>query len=454
MTPTPAAGTSSPVIAGDRVFVTSESGSVVCVNKADGRIRWVRSATYYDFATEDERKANPDLFKELDAAAGKLRQLDQAAATAPPAYAERATVEAQIRKGMAEVSPEKYNNPATWGCEAGFTPCTPVTDGRHIYALFGTGIVVCYDLDGNRAWVRLLKHATVEHGYTTSPLLMDGKLIVYFDDFTVLDAKTGKGVLERPHFVPGGKKKWSWYNHFHGTGCVLPAGDEKVLYFLNGEFVRLSDGKTLSMDTRKLAVLRPVNYTEGYANRIASPVVEDGVAYKIFHNKGGVVSFRLPAPEGDTVNPEIIREVPFNTDKFPYYYESFYDASPLLHEGLLYCVNSFGTLTVLDMTAGEVVYQRQLDIEIFMPYNGAGPLKGGAQASPTLAGKYIYIWGNQGTCVVLKPGRTFEQVARNRLESFSADWPPHQEATMTNPVFEGDRMYYRGEYTLYCVGPK
>jgi hypothetical protein len=106
------------------------------------------------------------------------------------------------------------------------------------------------------------------------------------------------------------------------------------------------------------------------------------------------------------------------------------------------------------MTKGEVLYQRHLDLDVFMPYNG-GPLQGGASSSPTLAGKYIYIWGNQGTCLVLEPGRTYRQVARNRLENgTSTNWRPRQEATMTNPVFEGERMYYRGEFTLYCIGPK
>ena len=89
-------------------------------------------------------------------------------------------------------------------------------------------------------------------------------------------------------------------------------------------------------------------------------------------------------------------------------------------------------------------------LDVFMPGNGL--LKGGLSSSPTLAGKYIYIWGNQGGCVVLEPGRTFKQVAKNRLENFIPGWKAHQEATNTEPVFEGKRMYFRGEYTLYCIG--
>ena len=462
MTRTPSAGASAPVIAGDRIFFTSESGGLACANKADGKLLWIRTLTYHDLATDEERKARPEIFAALDPLAEKVKQADQSEAVTPwkpPAMEKdfRWSLEGPILGTMAKVSKTKYGNPATWGCEAGYTACNPVTDGQFIYALFGTGIVACYDRDGNRKWSRLLNRAMVEHGYTTSPLLVDGKLVVYFDEFTVLDAKTGAVLVERPHFTPNKATGLTWYTHFHGTGCLLPAGNEKVLYFLNGEFVRLADGKSLPIRNAILKVLKPVNYTDGSANRCASPVVENGVAYKITGASGGVVIFKLPAPLDDGLEPEIVREIPFTTDQFPYYYNPVHCAAPLLHEGLLYCVNDFGVLTVLDVTKGEVVYQRLLDLDIFMPYNGVtGYLKGGASASPTLAGKYIYILGDQGTCVVIEPGRTFKQVARNRVEYLAAPEFPsrHQEATISAPIFEGDRMYYRGEGALYCIGPK
>ena len=64
-------------------------------------------------------------------------------------------------------------------------------------------------------------------------------------------------------------------------------------------------------------------------------------------------------------------------------------------------------------------------------------------------------WGDQGTCVVIEPGRTFKQVARLRIEApLVWNGSQRQEATISNPVFEGDRMYYRAECHLYCIGPK
>ncbi|MEI6166640.1 MAG: PQQ-binding-like beta-propeller repeat protein [bacterium] len=458
MTPTPSPGSSAPVIMGDRLFFSSESGSLTCVNKADGKPLWIRSLTYYDFATDEERKANPEIFAVLDPVAEKLKLIDQAEIMVPykwPALEKdrRGSLENTLIRNMAKVSRTKYGPASSWGCEAGYTACNPVTDGERVYVLFGTGIIACYDRDGNRQWSRLLKHGCVEHGYTTSPLLIDGKLVVYFDNFNVLDAKTGAVLVERPHLMPNS----IWLNHFHGTGCLLPAGSEKVIYYLNGEFRRLSDGVSLTLAPQTIAALKPENFTSLRANRIATPVSKNGIAYKIISNLGDVVAFKVLPLQGDTVTLEIVQQTPFNTDKFPYYYEPFYDATPLLYDGLLYCVNDFGVLTVVDPGKGEVVYQRLLDVDIFMPYNGGdGYLKGGASASPTLAGKYIYFFGNQGVCLVLEPGRTFKPVARNRVEFLvNADYHSrHQEATISAPIFEGGRLYYRGGGALYCIGQK
>ena len=453
MTPIPSPGSSAPVIMGDRLFFTAESGSLYCIDKADGKILWVRSLNYYDFVTDEERKAAADAFVELDLLAQRVRQMDELDAVMPwkmPALEKdwRGVIEDQLLKKMVKVSEERYGRPATWGCEAGFTAHTPVTDGRRVYVLYGTGVVAAYDRDGNCIWKRLLQRRMVEHGYTTSPLLVDGKLVIYFDSFAELDPQTGAVVLERPRFLPQGKSFQQ--NAFYGAGCVLSAGGEKVVYYPNGEFVRLSDGKTLSCDPNVLQV----------QNNIITPVSDGGLAYTILHvpeqtPEGGeyAVSFRLPGLQEDKVNPEIACKASLKMDKVPYYYNSNICASPLVHDGLMYSVTVLGTLIVVDMEQSELLYQRQLDLDIFMPYNG-GLLKGGASSSPTLAGKYIYIWGNQGTCVVLEPGRAFKQVARNRVENFYPGRPAWREATITNPIFEGGRMYYRAERALYCIGAK
>ncbi len=64
---------------------------------------------------------------------------------------------------------------------------------------------------------------------------------------------------------------------------------------------------------------------------------------------------------------------------------------------------------------------------------------------------------NQGTALLLKPGRTFQQVARNRIASqFDRPWPvPAQETIAYGPpAADGNRFCLRGERSLYCIGEK
>ena len=78
-------------------------------------------------------------------------------------------------------------------------------------------------------------------------------------------------------------------------------------------------------------------------------------------------------------------------------------------------------------------------------------------ASPTLIGDHIVIQDNQGTALVLEPGRAFKQVEKNRIGTeIDRWWPVPQQETVSYapPVPDGDRLYIRGERYLYCIGEK
>ena len=78
----------------------------------------------------------------------------------------------------------------------------------------------------------------------------------------------------------------------------------------------------------------------------------------------------------------------------------------------------------------------------------------------------IFIVGSTGTTCVVEPGRAGKTVAVNKIESrFTGQlqsaynylfkyWPEHLEGFITSPVFDGDRIYIRGEEFLYCIGER
>ncbi len=104
----------------------------------------------------------------------------------------------------------------------------------------------------------------------------------------------------------------------------------------------------------------------------------------------------------------------------------------------------------MDLKTGRVLYRQQLDYDSLDSYVHLG-----VSASPTLGGKYIYVINNQGTCYVLEPGPEFKIVAKNQISTTPRrTWvvPPVEVLANGAPVFDGDRMYLRGECNLYCIG--
>ena len=102
----------------------------------------------------------------------------------------------------------------------------------------------------------------------------------------------------------------------------------------------------------------------------------------------------------------------------------------VLHEGILYDINEQGLLVAIDAANGQLIYQQKLDLGREQCY-----------PSVTLAGKYLFVSGSDGITVVFEPGRTFKEVARNKLEQFRS-----------TPIFSGTRMYVRTMKNVYCLG--
>jgi len=435
---TPGDGCGAPIIVGARIYFQAEPDLLVCAGKLDGKIRWVRSNNRFDATPDSERAANP-AFRELEPQVAKLRRIYESyAGPTPPndqALPERLQLQKNISEVLKKIDLKRYNaQPGDIGL-AGFTP---TSDGVFVYAFYASGVTACYDLDGQRQWIRLDPHANFEHGMSSSPLLVDGKVILYMRELFALDAKTGSKVWSMKHtqeegLYPGGR--------FHGSPVAATIGGVAVVVLPSGHILKASDGKVLYENK---AIHQP--------QCVPSPVVANGVLYKPNHN-GSLFMIGLPDSLVEPLLPKSFREtkISFSQD-FQSYAFHWICSSPLVHDGLVYTLNGFGVLTVLEAGTGAVVYQKLLDIDQYC--GPEGPARG-LGCSPTLAGNYIYLMGNFGTTLVIKPGRTYQQVAKNRIEDWvevpNAGWYNHTERTVACPVFDGERMYVRAEQHLYCI---
>ena len=443
-------GVGSPILMGDKLLVQAEAATLVCLSAQDGRVLWARSSTYADAATPEERRKNPEVFAEVDPLAAKVEESLRAYAAAPDKFFanakardERIECERRINKLLRKMDPEKYVGQT--GSEAGEAAPTPVCDGRSVYAVYAPGVVACFDLAGRRQWTAAVGVKHEEHGYCASPCLIDGKVVIKASSYrgaVALDARTGAPVTPMPLWKADGL-------HMYSTPLPLSAGGEKLIVQSFGVITRAGDGKVLAQ-----------RFAPPYYNvaDYVSPTAEGAViCSNVLAKADGAMRFvfqTLPEAIADPLVMKDTKECEYDVKAFPCWFSYNHNASPLLYQGLAYVVSVDGVLTVLDAAKGEVVYQKLLDLGPIMYHNGP-IVRAGCSGSPTLAGNYIYIWDDQGASLVLAPGRTFKQVARNRIEQLWFRYGPERnECTIANPIFCGNKLFQRGEVNLYCIGQK
>ncbi len=213
-----------------------------------------------------------------------------------------------------------------------------------------------------------------------------------------------------------------------------------IIVLPNGTLLRASNGKVL-YECRTMG-----------SQSVASPIVEGDTILQVTSTSMKLFVHRLPGTLLDPLRLEP-RIVDVDAPKFPKHYLPWYISSPLVHDGLAYLLNNAGVLTVVDIAAGGVVYQKLLDLDPFQGHNEGASR--GIGVSPALAGGRLYFLGNNGAALVIEPGRVYRQIAKNKIENvvLPGHWSERQERFVANPVFEGKRLYIRGEATLYAIGP-
>ena len=405
-TPMPNWSNSTPIIVGDRLFVCAEKSTLLCVGLGDGEILWQRSNELTDLVDADEaaritaaQKAGAELRARIGKAQGEMRKLSKQSQDKPDDADLKAKVDTakkQIADMWKQLQP--YNN--AWyslpdvDATNGFTSATPVSDGEKVWAVFGTGLVVCYDLEGNKLWGRVVEKPTIGYGPCASPIIVGDKLLVHLRSLTALDPETGETIWQTKA------------EHGFGTTATARIGDTDVAITAKGDIVRVDDGKLLAKSLAKL--------------EYCGPVVEDGVVYFIQH---GGKAFKLPETiENDSLAAETLWQTKPRKDR--------YYGSPVVHEGLIYACAQKNQFSVIDAETGQVVYEQRLDMG-----------KGTCYPSVTMAGDLLFVSSDNGTTCVVKPGREYQEVARNKLELFRS-----------SPVFVGDRLYIRTYKNLYCLG--
>jgi outer membrane protein assembly factor BamB len=384
----PGLGHSSPVIWGDRIFLTSAvpaSGEAQLKIGLYGDITPLKGEPEQSFRVYCLERKSGKILWERTAATGQPKIMRHPKST--------------------------HANPTT------------ATDGKRLLAFFGSEGLFAYDLNGELLWKKdfgtldsgFYMVPSAQWGFASSPVIFEDSVIIQADVqknsfLAALDVRTGKELWRTPRsdvptfgtpavvpYTAGGAKGWQvvvngWK---HIGGYDLKTGKE--LWKLKG----------------------------GGDIPIPTPVFLDGlVVITSAHGAARpIYAIRTDASGDLTENRSAIAWTQERAGN--------YMQTPLLAGGLGYFCLDNGVLTVYQLATGEKLYQQRL---------GGG--SSGFSSSPVASGNQVYITNEDGHSFVLAPGPAYKVLAENDLG----------ETVMATPAISDSVLYIRGGKHLFAIG--
>lgn len=410
---TPGSSISAPLVVGDKIVITADPYYVACYDKNDGKRLWLRSMSFFDMATEEQRKAIPDFEAKAKPVLAQMAAAREAFVRGDGSKLDPA--EKTVAALLKDVDPARANKMNAWEQNQPGWTVTPCSDGSRLWVWCQTGAAACYDLDGKPIWSRQEDFpGNRHHGFSISPTLAAGKFIAMQNHITAYDCETGKTA-------------WTAKGMTLTWGSLLPVrvGGQDTVFSTDGTLLSAADGKILWGPSKLGSSIVPTPVTDGADTLFA------------YSSGKGLAAYKLPGMQNlwNENGPKVQVGAGWAGSS---------SGSPLYHDGLLYTVSMTGVLTCRDAKNGALVYAQDLNCAPQMGYVGTP----GMSASLSMAGKYLYATDNTFVTIVFEPGRVFKQVAKNVIEM------PGEGQIWSYPVFDGSRMYYRGPKYLYCIGEK
>jgi outer membrane protein assembly factor BamB len=351
--PVPGEGNSSPVVWGDRVFLTTAQDggrrlSLLAFRRSDGRQLW----------------------------------------------------EASAPEGRLEFVHDKN----------GHASATVSTDGKLVYASFGSRGLMAFDFNGKLVWRQDLGAVNNYWGTAGSPLLYKDRVILYQDQqraesfIAAFDAASGKPLWRT---VRNASVGW-------GTPVAIHAHDRDEIV-VNGQYA--------------VVAYNPENGNELWRvggttmEVVPTLVVGHGLLFSSSGRAGPTLAIR-PGGQGDVTRTHLVWSSPRGSPFIP---------SPILHGDQLYLVNDMTSIaTAFDAKTGRTLWQNRL---------GAAQREG-FSASPVSVDGKIFFTNDEGETFVLRGGAEFSLLHVNTIG----------ERTLASPALVDGRWYIRTASHLFAIG--
>lgn len=303
---------------------------------------------------------------------------------------------------------------------------SPVTDGRSVYVMTGTGIFKAFDFNGKELWSRDIQkdygNFGLNWGYASSPLLFEDSLYVQVlhgmktDDPSYvmrIDKKSGKTLWKIDRPTNAIRESPDSYT----TPALLRYGKNIEIVITGGDCITGHDPAT-GKELWRANGLNPEN--NPFYRIVASPIVYNEIIYAPTRIKP-LLALKAGG-RGDVTSSHLLWSTANGPDV----------PTPVTDGKYFYIVNDRGIMWCLDAKTGEEIYAQQR----IKPGTYSG--------SPVLADGKIYVTNEDGLTTVVAAGPKFEVLSENALNEY----------TLSSPAISDGRIYIRTSGHLYAIGKK
>jgi len=407
----PGRGWSSPIVSGNRVFVTAAT--------TDGASKKPQAGTQYsnEYVAELQKQG-----LSMDQIEAKVMERDFELPNEVVLHYFLYCVD--LKTGKVSWKQEYYNGRPPGGRhrKGSFTSETPVTDGKLVYVYSTSLGLWAYDMKGGLVWKTPLENFPMygDFGSGASPVLAGNLLVIVSDNekqqfIAAFDKKTGKQVWRTNRDIRAGTSAAA-----RRTGWSTP-----YVWTTPGrtELVTIGPGFAISYDLSGKELWRMGGMGGG---PIPSPYVAGGLLY-LNGGSGGVLAAVRPGATGTLTTaagapPNAY--VAWSVER-----AGTYLATQLAYGGALYALTDTGILSRYDATTGKLGYRSRIEGGVAFT------------SSPWASDGKIFCLNEEGKTFVIAAGEKYELLKTNDLDEFA----------LSTPALVGDRLLLRTESQLYSI---
>jgi outer membrane protein assembly factor BamB len=302
---------------------------------------------------------------------------------------------------------------------------TPATDGKYVVAFFGAEGLYCYDVKGKLQWKQDL--GLLDSGWFYDPDYQWGMASspIIYKNLVIVQCDVQKNSFIAAYDLKSGKEVWKT------TREEIPSWGTPTIY----------EGKTrvelITNATRAARSYDPMTGKELWRMSgnpevtATTPIVAHDLIYIVNHYRPNQPIYAIkPGATGDIS----LKDGKTTNDFIAWSYQrgGSYMPTPVVYGEYLYICQNQAILRCLNAKTGEVAYQNRI---------GEG---GSYSASPVAADGKVYLSSEDGAVFVIKAGNKYEMLAKNEMG----------EVLMATPAISDGMIFVRGQNNLFCIADK